>query len=157
MNKYIFITLFFAMTAIQLFAQDGLQINVLFDGRYRNNTHTVEILMKGRKLSGYNLTLFRSITLKEELFDMHSEETIKHIKLMEQLIAKDTEKVISKETALVGGALYYGFFQLPSSSSNLHRYLFYRNNSLSKHGKREVTLIYMEGESTLNQLKEQFK
>ena len=45
-------------------AQESLHIGELFDGRYNRQKNTIEVLVKGKKLKPYNLTLFRSLTIK---------------------------------------------------------------------------------------------
>ena len=53
------------------------------------------------------------------------------------------------------GHLYYGIYQFPIRDGR-NRYLFYRNNTLSKNSEPSLTLIYMEGTATLETLKRTF-
>lgn len=58
-------------TSLPLSAQEGLQINSLFDGRFKKDSRAVEVLIKGKELKKYHLTLFRSLTVNSapEVFD----------------------------------------------------------------------------------------
>ena len=49
--------------SLNVSAQSGLNIARLFDGRYHKNKDATEVLMKGRQLNAYKLSLFRSLTL----------------------------------------------------------------------------------------------
>ena len=46
-----------------LMAQKGLQVNTLFDGRFKKDHRAVEVLIKGKELKKYHLNLFRSLTV----------------------------------------------------------------------------------------------
>jgi hypothetical protein len=68
-----------------------------------------------------------------------------------------TEKnAVSKETGRIGENLYYGFYCFPAHKGNL-RYVFYRNSSLREVESNEVTLVYIEGNVTMEELKKMFK
>ena len=59
------------------------------------------------------------------------------------------------ESGTKSGHLYYGIYQFPIRDGR-NRYLFYRNNTLSKNSEPSLTLIYMEGTATLETLKRTF-
>ena len=128
-------------------AQSGLQIDRLFDGHYKKQKNAIEVLVKGKKLEPYKLSLFRSLTVKG---------TEKDFEELEKLVLKDAASAIDKEVGMIGGKLYYGFYRFPNKKTN-YRYLFYRNASLQNPISNEVTLVYMEGVSTLDELKKLFK
>ena len=76
---------------------------------------------------------------------------------IEQLVRNDTRLAADKETGLKAGRLYYGFYRLPPLSKKpLNRYIFYRNNALGKGGKPTLTLIYMEGTASIEDLRKTF-
>lgn len=130
-------------------AQEGLQINSFFDKHYKEWKKATEVLVKGKQLKPYDLTLFRSITLKDL-----PEEALK----IEACVMKDVEKAVDKEEGRIGERLYYGFYCLPPRYEMTYRYLFYRNTSVKKDARQdEVTLVYMEGYATLDELKRIFK
>ena len=61
-----------------------------------------------------------------------------------------------KESGKVGGRLYYGFFCIPGEKSPF-RYIFFKNKALTSPENPEITLVYMEGEATLEELKRMFE
>lgn len=60
---FIFLWLMALFLPLQVCAQKGLNVNALFGGHYRKQREVTEVLMKGRQLESYKLTLFRSLTL----------------------------------------------------------------------------------------------
>ncbi|MBQ8521994.1 MAG: hypothetical protein IJ456_11640 [Bacteroides sp.] len=128
-------------------AQEGLHIAGLFDGRYKRSDNAIEVTIKGKELKPYRLTYFRSLTIKESPADFER---------MERLVKEDAREAVDKETGHIGERLYYGFYCLPPRKGVM-RYLFYRNSSLRKVEPCEATLIYMEGNVSLEELKEMFK
>lgn len=147
MKRMILQVIFSCLFVSGLWAQDGLNIAQLFDGRYKQEANAIEVLVKGRKLEPYKLTLFRSLTVKNdpEKFDR-----------IEELVTRDGRQALDKETGMIGGKLYYGFFRLPPKGKS-YRYLFFRNSSLRTVESDEVTVVYMEGYATLEELKQLFK
>lgn len=147
MKQMILWILFSCLAVPELWAQEGLNISRLFDGRYKQKANAIEVLVKGRKLKPYNLTLFQSLTVKG------SPEEFRQI---EELVTRDGQQATDKETGMIGGKLYYGFYRF-APLKDRHRYLFYRNSSLRKVESAEVTVVYMEGYATLEELKQMFK
>ena len=121
-------------------AQSGLNIEPLFAGKIIPQQRMVETRVKGKMLSKYQLTFFRSVRFKannkQEINCVHD--------LIELDIKKNpgfaygenysSKKSHSKETYML---------QLPKQGSQ-NRFLCYKRN------KEEITVIYMEG--TLNSL-----
>lgn len=148
MMKRIFLIIWVVCLAVpKLYAQEGLNVGRLFDGRYQSDPNAIEVLVKGKKLEPYQLTLFRSLTVK------NAPQAFEQI---EKWVKQDGAQAIDKETGLIGGKLYYGFYRLPPKD-RVYRYLFFRNSSLRKVEANEVTVVYMEGYATLEELKEMFK
>ena len=126
-----------AICAISANAQKGLEVSRLFEGEGK---------WKLKFSAAYNLTLFRSITTGDSrLYDE-----------IEQAVNKDAQKTIDKECGHIDGRLYYGFF-IFEPRGNKYRYLFYRNSSLRSNEPNEVTVVYMEGYATLEELKKTFR
>ncbi len=146
MKRHLLVILLLAAAALPALAQKGLAVAELFDGRYENRPGATEVLVKGRQLKTYRLVLFRSLTLQA------SDAETRHI---EQLVTADARRATDKETGKQGGRLYYGFYRLPPAGGQ-QRYLFYRNNNLLPGGRTGLTLIYMEGQATPDQLKRMF-
>ena len=146
MKRQLILFLLILCIVAPLCAQKGLQVNSLFGGRYKNREDATEVLLKGLKISGYGLSLFRSLTLPGNT---------QEARRVEQLVRADAATAIDKETGLKGGRLYYGFYRF-RSNGRTNRYLFYRNNTLHTGGNPTMTLIYMEGTATIDDLKRAF-
>ena len=121
-------------------AQSGLNIEPLFAGKIIPQQRMVETRVKGKMLSKYQLTFFRSVRFKAN----NKQEINRVHDLIELDIKKNpgfaygenysSKKSHSKETYML---------QLPKQGSQ-NRFLCYKRN------KEEITVIYMEG--TLNSL-----
>lgn len=137
------------LAVLPLWAQKGMHVEALFDGRFKQDKRAVEVLIKGKELKKYHLTLFRSLTVTD------SPTLFKEI---EALVSQDAETAVDKEVGKVGTRLYYGFFCF-SPKNESYRYLFYRNTSVvpNSNKKSEVTVVYIEGQVTLEELKQMFK
>ena len=69
----------------------------------------------------------------------------------------DEPQAQDKEMAHAGEHLYYGFYRLKYNGET-NRYVFFKDCRYAPDKKRrQVTLIYMEGEASLNYLKKMFK
>lgn len=137
------------LIALPLWAQKGMHVESLFGGRFKQDKRAVEVLIKGKELKKYHLTLFRSLTVTDA--PALSEE-------IEALVSQDATSAVDKEVGTVGKRLYYGFYCF-SARDESYRYLFYRNAAIAPGGskKPEVTVVYMEGQVTLEELKQLFK
>ena len=121
-------------------AQSGLNIEPLFAGKIIPQQRMVETRVKGKMLTKYQLTYFRSVRFKAN----NKQEINRVHDLIELDIKKNpgfaygenysSKKSHSKETFML---------QLPKQGSQ-NRFLCYERN------KEEITVIYMEG--TLNSL-----
>ncbi len=137
------------LVMLPLSAQKGMHVEALFDGRFKQDKRAVEVLIKGKELKKYRLTLFRSLTVTDA--PALSKE-------IETLVSRDAEAAVDKEVGKVGTRLYYGFYCFPPEKES-YRYLFYRNTSVLPDNtkKPEVTIVYMEGQVTLEELKQMFR
>jgi len=127
-------------------AQKGLHIGEFFNRKFAKATL---VQVEGRELKPYHLTLYRSFSIGE---------TENVADRMEQCVMADARLAYSKETGELGERLYYAFLALPPrEGQQANRYIFYRNVSLRQGGKDELTLVYMEGSVTMDELKKLFK
>lgn len=121
-------------------AQSGLNIEPLFAGKIIPQQRMVETRVKGKMLSKYQLTFFRSVRFKA-----NNKQEINRVRDLIELDTKEnpgfaygenysSKKSHSKETYML---------QLPKQGSQ-NRFLCYKRNN------EEITVIYMEG--TLNSL-----
>ena len=127
-------------------AQKDLEITPLFEGAGRAKYGFSAVIIEGKSLKKYNLTLFKSVTTsKTELFDE-----------LENMVEDDSVEAIDKECGYINDRLYYGFYQFKPVNGK-YRYIFYRNSSLRDGEPDETTIVYMEGYPTLEELKEMFR
>lgn len=128
-------------------AQEGLSVNGLFNGPYRDNVHATETVISGSGLQEYNLSVYHSLTLS----GMSDE-----VPVFEAAVLKDAAGALDKEVAFRNGRLYYGYYTLkPMSDGELNRYLFYLNQHAV--GKDKLILIYIEGKAGRADVKKMLK
>ena len=147
MRKIFLIVVLMLGWVMEAKSQEGLQIAELFNGQYKRKDNAIEVVVKGNQLERYKLEVFRSLTIKNDPKDFER---------IEKLVEQDEKHAISKETGHIGERLYYAFYCFPPEKERF-RYIFYRNSSLRKTESNELTLIYMEGNVTMDELKEMFK
>jgi hypothetical protein len=147
MRKIFLIVVLMLGWVMEAKSQEGLQIAELFNGQYKRKDNAIEVVVKGNQLERYKLEVFRSLTIKNDPKDFER---------IEKLVEQDKKHAISKETGHIGERLYYAFYCFPPQKGRF-RYVFYRNSSLRKTESNELTLIYMEGNVTMDELKMMFK
>ena len=127
-------------------AQMNMGISPLFEGTERAKYGFSAVIIEGKSLKKYNLTLFKSVTTTKS----------KWFSEIENLVENDSKEAIDKECGYINGKLYYGFYQFKPRDGK-YRYIFYRNSSLRDDEPDEVTIVYMEGYPTLEELKKMFR
>jgi hypothetical protein len=147
MKKVFTIIILMLAFVVEAQSQTSLQIAELFNGSYKRKDNAIEVVVKGNQLKRYKLEVFRSLTIKNDPKDFER---------IEKLVEQDEKHAISKETGHIGERLYYAFYCF-SPQKGRFRYIFYRNSSLRKTESNELTLIYMEGNVTMDELKVMFK
>ncbi len=147
--KKVILLFIMAVGCLSMQAQSNLHISPIFDhiSDYEKDTKTVWV--KGKELKKYKLTLYRSL----------STENSQIASDMEKAVMADSRKAADKEIGYIGSRLYFAFLSLPpeAAGQDFMRFIFYRNPSLKNGGKKEVTLVYMEGKITMGELKNLFK
>jgi len=131
------------LTTMAAMAQTGLNINRLFDGRYKKAAGATEIIVTGVQAREIGLTIYHSLSVTDK----------SQAELVEGLVIKDGAQAIDKEVEYRNGQLYYGFYMMKKSKHD-NRYIFYLNQNLArKSPKNIVTLIYMEGLASQEEIK----
>jgi len=144
MKRLTIIMLACLLTSMAAMAQEGLNINRLFDGRFKKATGATEIIVTGHQAREIGLTVYHSLSVT----DMGQAE------LIESLVAKDGARAIDKDVEYRNGQLYYGFYSMKKKKRENNRYIFYLNQNLArKSPKNTVTLIYMEGSANAEKIK----
>ena len=146
--KRCFLFLLFALTLTSVVAQSQLAVGRFFTKSFAKSVRASVVRMSGSALSDYDLDVFHSVTFR-------ADGTL--LQAVEQAVEQDTKGVNNRETGTKYGRLYYGFFRLDRvGHSGGNVFLFYRNNGLRSGAAKTVTLIYLEGNTTLSKLKKQF-
>ena len=152
MKRTVIILLTCLLTAISSMAQEGLNINKLFDKNLitedwvtRELNGVTEIIVTGKKAKEMGLSTYHSVSLK------HGAK--QEWESFEKLVVKDGATAIDKDVEYRNGQLYYGFYTLKPNKRN-KRYIFYLNQNLAhKSPKNIVTVIYMEGKKSPEEVK----
>jgi hypothetical protein len=133
------------------FAQKGLRINDVFEGKVVLKSQMKESLIKGDNLAAYKLKVLH--TAKFTTRNVTREEVEKLFSLdMENRISDDDENM---ELESRNGHLYYAIVQLSDNEKGAHRYICYQCRD--KSGDYDITLVYMEGSASLADLRKTFK
>lgn len=136
------------MAMLSAIAQEKLNVAPFFETNFVKLHKATMVKLSGKALKDYSLLKFYSVTMS-----LSNQEVIE----LERAISKDTHNVTEQEAASKHGKLYYGFYQLPNGDkTKVNSFLFYRNNGLQPRGNPTYTLIYMEGQTTLQELKRKF-
>ena len=144
MKRFTLLITIWIVSSVPVLAQSGLHINSLFDGRFKKDPYATELIVTGAGARDINLKVYHSLKVMQK-----SQQN-----LIESLVVKDGVKANDKEVEYRSGQLYYGFYTMPASKSGLNRYIFYLNQNLAHNNpKNMVTLIYMEGKATPEQIK----
>ena len=131
------------LTTMAAMAQTGLNINRLFDGRYKKATGATEIIVTGSQAHEIGLSVYHSVSVTDKT----------QAEIIENLVVKDGAQAIDKEVEYRNGQLYYGFYTMKKMKRD-NRYIFYLNQNLARKApKNGVTLIYMEGRASANEIK----
>ena len=143
MKRFIIIVLTCLLTTMAAVAQKGLNINRLFDGRYKKVAGATEIIVTGSQANEIGLEVYHSVSVTDKT----------QAEIIENLVVKDGAQAIDKEVEYRNGQLYYGFYTMKKVKRD-NRYIFFLNQNLAKKSpKNMVTLIYMEGKATPTQIK----
>ncbi|MBR0275038.1 MAG: hypothetical protein IJQ76_02385 [Prevotella sp.] len=140
MNRRWIVWLVWLTMAVTAKAQSGLYVSQVFEGLIIPKNEMVETRVKGRMLSKYQLSFFRSLRFAV------SEERIQQVR---QLVDSDCRQAANSNwQQQTGKGKTTIMIQLPPKDG-LNRFLCYKQH------KKEVTLVYMEGRlSSIEKLKE---
>ncbi|WP_243347839.1 DUF6108 family protein [Parabacteroides sp. FAFU027] len=111
-------------------AQSDLQISKVFE-KYGSRKHVVMVEMSREMLASYNMTLYKSISIKE---DPSSVEFVRNC------LSKDKEGAKKIKQVMKGGELVSAYYQLNKRGKD-NRFILFRSDP-----PNVVTLIYIETE-----------
>ncbi len=142
--------MFVSLLSTTVLAQSKLLNINSFMGQKKRPEEVKEVIISGRDLRDYNLSLYHSYTLKL------TDATRSMLPKIVEAVKADGKNAEDKEVAELGGQLYYAVYSLGEDAYGERRYIFFKNRSLRNQGN-EVVVVYMEGKASLNQIKKQFK
>ena len=126
-------------------AQKGLQIDNLFSGKLVDMSMVSESIVSGKKLVPYNLDYFRSVRFMADE---------KQVSKVTKWIREDAQMAEEQDMESENGRLVYALLKFPRRMEK-NRYVGYQIKRIS--GKDYVTVVYMEGAATVEDLKVIFK
>lgn len=130
------------LVAMAALAQStSLNVSQAF-ARFGKARDCTEILVTGKKAGSIGLDRYHSL-----------EVPAANAATISAMVTKDGATAVDRETEYRSGQLYFGFYKL-QRSGRVNRYVFYLNQSLARtHKADRVTLIYMEGSATKEQVR----
>lgn len=132
-------------------AQRGLQINEVFEGKVIAKQYMQESLIKGDNVAPYKLRLLHTVKFLANNSQRAKADALFNIDMRERI--SDDDSNMEMETR--DGFLYYAIVQLTDNDKGSHRYICYQCRPKST--KFDITMVYMEGEASLADLRKTFK
>ena len=126
------------------FAQRDLACYPVFQGKIVPGKQMVVTEVRGGNLVPYKLDYYRGVS-----FQVDAEMAVK----VARLVDSDALDAKSAETERIGEFLTYALLE-PQSSGSMNRYLCYQARRVGD--KWKVTLLYLEGPATLEDLRSVF-
>lgn len=142
--KKILASLLLLLLSVTALAQRDLRSYPVFLGKVVPGKQMVVTEVRGSSMAAYKLDYYRGVS-----FQVETELADKVAALVEQ----DAADAAVKETEKVGDMLTYALVQ-PASSGKMNRYLCYQARQVGD--KWKVTLLYLEGRATLEDLRSMF-
>lgn len=120
-----------------LWGQQPFASEKVFNGDFVDRDTMVETIISGKQLAAYHLYSFHSVKFPA------SPELAKEVA---DLVVADSAKASEKETVFVGGQLTYAVLVFHSDPGDTEYICFQSDGSM-------ITLVYMMGTATLDDLK----
>lgn len=132
-------------------AQRGLQINEVFEGKVIAKQYMQESLIKGDNVAPYKLKLLHTVKFLANNSQRARADALFNIDMRERISDDDSNMEMESRD----GFIYYAIVQLTDNEKGLHRYICYQCRPKST--KFDITMVYMEGEASLADLRKTFK
>ena len=126
-------------------AQGDLQVGSVFDGKVVPQKVMKETFIRGSQLDPYNLELYHSVSF------IGDEQVLAEVS---RCVLSDAEKATDHEIHMDGGRLVFAILTFEETNHD-NRFVCYR--CVSKAGSYSITLVYMHGPATLDDLKKLFR
>ena len=129
-----------------LHAQSGLSINLLFQGKVVPQERMVETRVRGRSISAYGLSFYRSV---------RAEVSRQELLRIEGLYKNDTKEALEQETKKKSDSWCNSLIALPAKGSG-GRFLSFQYKR--KGSQYSLTVVYLEGNAaTIADLRSRIK
>jgi len=129
-----------------LHAQSGLSINLLFQGKVVPQERMVETRVRGRSISAYGLSFYRSV---------RAEVSRQELLRIEGLYKNDTKEALEQETKRKSDSWCNSLIALPAKGSG-GRFLSFQYKR--KGSQYSLTVVYLEGNAaTIADLRSRIK
>ncbi|MBR6171149.1 MAG: hypothetical protein IKQ51_10710 [Bacteroidaceae bacterium] len=151
MKRTLFILSMLIGICLSTSAQRGLQINEVFEGKVIAKQYMQESLIKGDNVAPYKLRLLHTVKFLANNSQRAKADALFNIDMKERI--SDDDSNMEMETR--DGFLYYAIVQLTDNDKGSHRYICYQCRPKST--KFDITMVYMEGEASLADLRKTFK
>lgn len=133
------------------FAQKGLNINEVFEGKVVAKQYMQESLIKGENLASYNLKVLHTIKFSANNSQRARADALFNMDMLGRISDDDSNMEMESRD----GFIYYAIVQLTDNENGVHRYICYQCRPRST--KFDITLVYMEGDASLADLRKTFK
>ena len=154
MMKRMLLALMVLFAVIPLSAQSGFEINSVFRGKLVPSSRIKETDIVGSQLAPYKLREFRSVKF------LASTDELSRI---QALLLQDGKAAEDRQTEYSGGVLTYALFRFSAKIRSPKNEMLTDGNKylclqvFPKGDRYDVTLVYMSGDATLEDLKQLFK
>lgn len=145
MKKIIVVCMAFLLFAVATWAQRDLNCYPVFVGKVVPGKQMVVTEVRGSSMAAYKLDYYRGVSF-------HVERALAG--RVAALVEKDADAAPVKETEKVGDLLTYALVQ-PAPSGKTNRFLCYQARETD--GEWKLTLLYLEGPATLEDLRKMFE
>lgn len=143
--KRFLLTILLLLTATAAFAQEGLYVEDLFEGRVIPAKMMRRNFISGSKLQPYKLDTYKSLQFQVGEAAFHT---------VEILVLKDSYAATDKQTEYAGDHLTYAVICLPQTYTGLNRFLCFQ--AKEDKGIWDVTVVYLRGSATVEDLDSMF-
>ena len=151
MKRTLFILSMLIGICLSTSAQRGLQINEVFEGKVIAKQYMQESLIKGDNVAPYKLRLLHTVKFLANNSQRAKADALFNIDMKERISDDDSNMEMESRD----GFIYYAIVQLTDNEKGSHRYICYQCRPKST--KFDITMVYMEGEASLADLRKTFK
>ena len=145
MKRIFLIITAFLLATWTVSAQRDLEVGAIFDGKVVPRKVMKETFIKSAQLDPFNLEQYHSVSFSGD--DRVLEE-------ISGRVLADAEKATDQEIHMNEGNLVYAILTFEGTNRD-NRFVCYQ--CVSKEGSHSITLVYMHGPATLDDLKRLFK